>query len=100
MHYFNFKTLGLYSVVVSSVLLLLKIVTAYGESHLKGPPAINGLYRLILSEKLPIWESDVLMLYIEQSGIYLNGFLSPMNTKAEVTTATESKSNLTGKLSQ
>ena len=100
MHYFNFKTLAFYSVVVSSVLVLFNIVTAYGESHLKAPPAINGIYRLDLSEKLPICESDVLMLDIQQSGIYLNGFVSPMNAKAEVSTAAETNLNLIGKLNQ
>ena len=86
MHHLNFKSLAFYGVTIASVLLLFKVVTAYGESNLTAPPAINGRYRLVFSENLPICEkSDVLILDIQQSGIYLNGFLLPANAKTSET---------------
>ena len=94
MHHFNFKSLAFYGVTIASVLLLFKVVTAYGESNLKAPPAINGRYRLVFSENLPICEkSDVLILDIQQSGIYLNGFLLPADAKTS-----ETDNHLTGRL--
>ncbi len=91
---FNFKSLAFYGVTIASVLLLFKVVTAYGQNNLTAPPAINGRYRLVFSEKLPICEkSDALILDIQQSGIYLNGFLLPANGKTSETDKT-----LTGKL--
>ncbi|QFS47250.1 hypothetical protein GXM_04740 [Nostoc sphaeroides CCNUC1] len=55
MNHFNLKSLIFYGVAISSVLVLFKTVTVYGENNLKAPPAINGRYRLTLSENLPNW---------------------------------------------
>ncbi len=97
MHHFNFKSLTFYGVAIGSVLLLFKVVTAYGENNLKAPPAINGRYRLVFND-LPICEkSDALILDIQQSGVYLNGFLLPVNASADTATATNP--TLTGTLS-
>ncbi|MBW4615181.1 MAG: hypothetical protein KME21_18290 [Desmonostoc vinosum HA7617-LM4] len=84
MNHFNFKSLTFYGVAIGSVLLLFKAVTAYGENHLQASPMISDRYRLTLIEKLPNCEkSDKLMLNIQQSGIYLNASLLPLNTNAE-----------------
>ncbi len=84
MNHFNLKSLIFYGVAISSVLLLFKAVTAYGESNLKAPPSIDGRYHIDLGEKLPNCDnSQVLILNIQQSGIYLNGFLSPVNINAK-----------------
>ncbi|WP_169153377.1 hypothetical protein [Brasilonema bromeliae] len=97
MSHFNFKSLTFYGVAISSVLLLFKVVTAYGENSIKAPPAINSNYRLVLSEKLPVCEkSDFLLLNLQQSGIYLNGFLLPANSTK--TSALSEKHSLAGKL--
>ncbi|MBR8838490.1 MAG: hypothetical protein DSM106950_31945 [Stigonema ocellatum SAG 48.90 = DSM 106950] len=99
MHHFNFKSLAFYGVAIGSVLLLFKVVTAYGESNLKAPPAINGRYRLEFSERLPICEkSEALILDIQQSGIYVNGFLLPVTANAKNSTDTATHPTLTGKL--
>ncbi|MBW4687420.1 MAG: hypothetical protein KME40_20485 [Komarekiella atlantica HA4396-MV6] len=95
MNHFNFKSLAFYGVAISSVLLLFKVVTAYGETNLQAPPAINGLYRLTLAENLPLCEkSDALILNLQQSGIYLNASLLPANTNADI----DVKHSLTGML--
>jgi hypothetical protein len=78
--HFNFKSLIFYAIAISSVLVLFKTVTAYGEKNLKPPPQINTRYLLLLEEKLPACSQlEPLSLNIHQSGIYLNGFLSPAN---------------------
>ncbi|NMG06992.1 hypothetical protein DP117_08905 [Brasilonema sp. UFV-L1] len=83
---------------ISSVLLLFKVVSVYGENKLKAPPTINSNYHLILSEKLPVCEKlNVIFLKIQQSGIYLNGFLVPANSTTNSTLSSE-KYALTGKL--
>ena len=98
MNHFNFKSLTFYGVAISSVLLLFKVVTAYGESNLKAPTPINGRYRLVLAENLPNCQksADSRMLIIQQSGIYVNGSLLPANTTAELSTTTKEKPSLTG----
>ena len=52
MNNLNFKSLGFYGIAITSVLLLFKTVTAYGETNLKAPPVINGSYRLALDQNL------------------------------------------------
>ncbi|RCJ25345.1 hypothetical protein A6S26_16295 [Nostoc sp. ATCC 43529] len=85
MNHFNFKSLVFYGVAISSVLLLFKTVTAYGENNLKAPPKVSDRYRLTLAEKLPDCEkSDTLILNIEQSGIYLNASVLSANANADI----------------
>ncbi|MBW4624392.1 MAG: hypothetical protein KME49_02450 [Brasilonema octagenarum HA4186-MV1] len=97
MGHFNLKSLTFYAVAISSVLLLFKVVTAYGESSLKAPLEIDSNYRLMLSEKLPVCEkSDLLLLNVQQSGMYLNGFMVPVNSTKH--SKKPEKSSLTGKL--
>ncbi|MBD2387578.1 hypothetical protein [Cylindrospermum sp. FACHB-282] len=95
MTHFNFKSLAFYGVAISSVLILFKAVTAYGENNLKTATSINSRYRLTLTENLPNCEkSNALTLNIQQSGIYLNASLLPANTNAD----TEQKLPLSGLL--
>ena len=96
--HFNFKSLTFYGVAIGSVLLLFNVVSAYGEAKIKAPAAIGGRYRLSLAQNLPTCsKSDALMLNIEQSGIYLNGFILAADTDAQTTG--EEKPSLTGQLS-
>jgi hypothetical protein len=86
MNHFNVKSLTFYGVAISSVLLLFKVVTTYGEKNLKAPPVVNGSYRLILATNSPSCEkSDYLLLNMQQSGIYLNASLLPINANADTT---------------
>lgn len=97
--HFNFKSLTFYGVAIGSVLLLFNVVSAYGEAKIKAPAAIGGRYRLSLAQNLPTCpKSDALMLNIEQSGIYLNGFILAADTDAQ-TRSGEEKPSLTGQLS-
>ncbi len=78
MNNLNFKSLGFYGIAITSVLLLFKTVTAYGETNLKAPPVINGSYRLALDQNLSNCQPpEPLILNIQQSGIYFNAFLLP-----------------------
>ncbi|GAB1539880.1 hypothetical protein NUACC21_25480 [Scytonema sp. NUACC21] len=99
MHHFNFKSLAFYGIAISSVLLLFKVVTAYGETHLKAAPTLNSRYRLVLNDNLHLCkQSDAIFLNIQQSGVYLNGSIQSTNPNDKSTAASKSLPSLTGKL--
>lgn len=98
MSHFNLKSLTFYGVAISSVVILFKVVTAYGEANLKAPLAIGGSYR-INAQTLPgCLKSDALVLTIKQSGIYLNGSLLPAKSNPQLEKIAEEKPSLTGQL--
>ena len=89
MSHFNLKSLAFYGIAISSVVVLFKVVTAYGETNLKAPPPIGGPYR-ISAQNLPgCLKADTLVLNIKQSGIYLFGSLLPAKTTAQIETVAE-----------
>jgi hypothetical protein len=93
MNHFNFKSLTFYGVAISSVLILFKAVTAYGETKLQAPTKISDRYLLTLAAKLPdCQQTNSLVLNIQQSGIYLNASLLPTTANAD----TEKQLPLTG----
>jgi len=77
MSHFSAKSLTFYGVAISSVLILFKVVSAYGETNLNAAPEIGGIYQIALSQNLPdcLAEQKV-NLTVEQSGIYLFGNLA------------------------
>lgn len=101
MQHFKLQSLIFYGVAISSVLLLFKFVTAYGETNVKAPAPISGDYRLTLDQNLPncLQLSD-LVLSIQQSGIYVNGSLLTADSNAHLTRTGEKRPSLTGKLNQ
>lgn len=100
MKHFNFKSLAFYGVAIASVLILFKVVTAYGETNLKAPAPISGSYRMKLAQNLSICpKSSELILDIQQSGIYLNGSLLPANVNEQQARSGEKSPSLTGKIS-
>ncbi|MBW4665200.1 MAG: hypothetical protein KME01_13520 [Chroococcus sp. CMT-3BRIN-NPC107] len=96
--HFNVKSLTFYAVAISSVLLLFKVVTAYGESKLKAPQTIGGSYRLTFANSLPgCPQIAPVMLQLDQSGMYVNAaMLKPLATEAEHKMSAEEKLTLTG----
>jgi hypothetical protein len=98
----NFHSLAFYVIAISSVLVIFKTVTVYGETKLKAPQSINGDYELQLAEKLPDCQKpNILVLNIQQSGIFLNGSLSPKLLTAansKLSPTSENKLSLNGKL--
>ncbi len=84
MSHFNLKTLSFYGVAISSVLVLFKVVSAYGETNLKASPEIGGIYKIVETQNLPACLAEKqLSLTIEQSGIYLFGNLAEQSIKTE-----------------
>ncbi|PAX55143.1 hypothetical protein CK510_11515 [Brunnivagina elsteri CCALA 953] len=100
----KFNSLAFYVIAISSVLVIFKTVTVYGESKLKAPQSIDGDYELQLTEKLPDCQNpNILVLNIQQSGIFLNSSLSPklstvVNSKLSPTS--ENNLSLNGKLNK
>lgn len=70
----NIQHLAFYAVAISSVLILFKIVTSYGQK-IQAPPPIGGYYRLTAQNLPECFQSNQLGLTLQQSGIYLNGSL-------------------------
>ncbi|HBB30292.1 MAG TPA: hypothetical protein DDZ80_32795, partial [Cyanobacteria bacterium UBA8803] len=98
MSHFNLKSLTFYGTAISSVVILFKVVTAYGNTNLKAPASMGGSYR-IGSQNLPgCLQSDALVLDIQQSGIYLFGSLLPGDAKVEQVTSAKKKPTLSGQL--
>lgn len=97
MSHFNLKSLTFYGGAIAAVLVLFKVVTAYGESNLKAPANIDGRYRLSYTQPNRL-TLNAPILTIQQSGIYLNGSLLPGLT-AEQPTSAEERPSLTGQVS-
>jgi hypothetical protein len=99
MSHFNLKSLAFYGIAISSVVVLFKVVTAYGETNLKASLPMGGSYP-IDAENLPgCLKSDSLVLNIKQSGTYLFASLLPANISAQAITAAVQKPSLSGRLS-
>ncbi|MBD2295955.1 hypothetical protein H6G06_21370 [Anabaena sphaerica FACHB-251] len=87
MNNFNFKSLAISGVAITSVLILFKTVTAYGENHLRATSLIHNRYHLTLAKNLPNCEKvNSLVLNIQQSGIYLNASLLTVNANTDTKT--------------
>ncbi|MDX2213109.1 MAG: hypothetical protein SFY66_07455 [Oculatellaceae cyanobacterium bins.114] len=98
--HFQPKSLLFYGTMIGSVTILFRFTSAYGETHLKAPPNINGHY--LISEPLAgCSESDRLMLVIQQSGVYINGTLTLVEAEttasSQANTLTEENPSLAGR---
>ena len=100
MSHFNLKSLIFYGVAIGSVVVLFKVVTAYGESSLKASPPIEGRYRIDAKNLPGCLQAEALVLEIQQSGIYLNGSLLPTNNAADSDKIVKEKPSLIGKFSE
>ena len=99
-NHFKIQSLMFYGIAIGSVLILFKVVSAYGETNLKAPTSIDGFYRLTLAQNLPNCpNSSNLILDIQQSGIYLNGSLLPASSNTQQARSGEKSPSLTGKIS-
>ncbi|MEG4320495.1 MULTISPECIES: hypothetical protein [unclassified Microcoleus] len=97
MIHLNVKLLSFYGVSLAFVAVLFKVVTAYGETNLKAPPAIAGSYRFDAKSLPQCLKSDTLTLTIEQSGVYLSGNLRSGSSEADRAKTAEEKPSLVGK---
>lgn len=98
MSHFNWKSLAFYGIAISSVVVLFKVVTAYGETQLKAPLPMGGSYRIDAKNLPGCLKSDSLLLNIKQSGSYLFASLLPANANAQTVTAAAQKPSLSGQL--
>lgn len=98
MSHFSLKSLAFYGVAITSVVVLFKVVTAYGETNLKAPLLMDGDYRLSAKDLPGCLKSDGLVLNIKQSGTYLFGTLLPANANEKTVTSAAQKPSLSGRL--
>lgn len=97
MSHFNLKSLTFYGVAIALVLVLFKVVIAYGESNLKAPTSIEGRYRLSYTQPNCRY-SNTPVLSIQQSGIYLNGSLLPALADDQQLKSAEKRPTLAGQM--
>ncbi|MBE9186534.1 hypothetical protein IQ270_18040 [Microcoleus sp. LEGE 07076] len=97
MPHFNVKMLTFYGISIAFVAVLFKVVTAYGETNLKAPPAIAGSYRFDAKDLPECLKSDSLVLTIDQSGVYLSGNLRSGSSQSDGEKTAEEKPSLVGK---
>jgi hypothetical protein len=68
--------LTFYGIAIGSVLALFKFVSTYGETQIKAPVNVNGVYELQSNNLPSCLAGQPLELDIEQSGVYLFGHLA------------------------
>lgn len=100
---FNPSHLAFYGVAITTVLGLFQVVTSYGK-QLQAAPPFDGRYRLSLQAiancNPPSQSTRPIILTIQQSGIYLSGFLLPDNSDEHTHRAAEKKPPLAGRYQQ
>jgi hypothetical protein len=97
MSHFSLKSLTFYGVAIGTVAILFKAITAYGETNLKAPPAINGNYSLDGTTLPGCLKSQGVKLVVLQSGIYLNGAINPTSNEATAPNPRREKPTLIGR---
>lgn len=98
MSHFSLKSLAFYGTAIGSVVLLFNGVSAYGNANAKAPPKIDGYYRLSAQNLPDCLRSHSLFVIIQQSGVYLNGFLHSADNVTQLAKVTEDRPSLTGRI--
>lgn len=88
--------ISFYAIAISSVLILFKVVSTYGENNLKASTAISGNYQIQSSSLPACLINQVLPLEIEQSGLFLFAKLADIPLDGHMK---DKQISLTGKLS-
>jgi hypothetical protein len=96
---FTLKSIILYSCLVLPVVGLFSAVTAYGSANLRAPRKIDGRYLLDQAALPECMQSTAIALTIQQSGIYLNGSLLPIDASEQIAQIAEERPSLTGQWS-
>jgi hypothetical protein len=73
--FFSPKLVLFYVGTIAAVVALFSGVTQYGETHLRAAPKIQGRYRITQSTQACLTGRA---LVIEQSGVYVNAILQPV----------------------
>lgn len=90
----QFLHYGFYVGAIGGVFTLFQLVALYGERHLQAPPDLNGRYLSASPPGCP--NNSQLVLTLQQSGIYLNGFLTLEESAAVRAESVEEKPSLHG----
>lgn len=97
MDHFNPSHLKFYGIAIFSVGLLFTVVTAYGESNLKAPPKVSGLYEIDPKNLSDCLKSKPLQLTIQQSGLHVSGSLQSKSDRSEKKSTSEKSQTLKGR---
>jgi hypothetical protein len=93
----NLKSVTFYAGAIGFVVALFGFTTAYGEANLKASTKIEGRYQ-IAAQNLPgcLKNDDLVVLTIQQSGVYLSGSLLSKNETGQMLTAAKKQPSLSG----
>ncbi|HEY9620597.1 MAG TPA: hypothetical protein V6C78_09520 [Crinalium sp.] len=94
--HFNAKSLAFYVVAIGFVVVLFSVTTAYGNTHLHAPTAIDGRYSFAASNLPGCLKADKLILNIQESGIYLTGSLLSADADDRIVKIADERPSLTG----
>jgi hypothetical protein len=93
---FSAKWISFYGATIAIVVGLFSAATNYGETALKAPTKIAGRYRINAKEFPGCLKAEILVLSLDQSGIYLSGSLLDSEESIRTQTAAKKKPSLTG----
>lgn len=85
-----------YGGAIGSVVALFSLTTAYGEANLRAQRSIDGRYPIATSSLPGCLQSKKLVLFVQQSGIYLTGSLLLADAAEETIRVAEERPSLTG----
>lgn len=94
--HFSPRSLTFYGCAIGFVTVLFSVVSAYGEANLKAPIHIGGRYPIATSNLPGCLQNQSLVLLVQQSGIFLNGSLVPLDAPEKVARIAEERPSLTG----
>ncbi|MBL1173802.1 hypothetical protein [Pantanalinema sp. GBBB05] len=94
--FFSPRSLIFYGGSIGFVMVLFSVVSAYGEANLKAPNHINGRYPIAASNLPGCLQNQSLVLLVQQSGVFLNGSLVPLDAPEKVARIAEERPSLTG----
>jgi hypothetical protein len=76
MNHFQPKSLAFYGAAIAFVVGLFGVVTTYGEANLKTAQSVGGEYRLNLPISGPCGGGKPVLLFVQQSGVYVAAALT------------------------
>lgn len=95
--HFSPRSLTFYACAIGLVTVLFSVVSAYGEANLKAPNHIDGRYPIAAFNLPGCLQNQSLVLLVQQSGVFLNGSLVPLDTPEKVARIAEERPSLTGR---
>ncbi|MGI0490022.1 hypothetical protein ACN4EK_31825 [Pantanalinema rosaneae CENA516] len=96
-HHLNRRSLTFYSCAVGIVIGLFSVISAYGEANLHAPTYVGGRYPITAPTLPECWQNQSLVLFVQQSGVFLTGSLIALDASEKGTRSVAEHPSLTGR---